>query len=205
MGVDAKRAESLMHYRKRPFVELLENENLHIPADAIAYYGHWITAPGRPRRFDTRFFLAVAPEGQAGSHDAMETIHDVWITPREALERGARNEIELVPATQSTLQDLKGFKTAREAFEAVRARPEPEVNRACWAQGKDGAKLFRRVDPQYFEIHWSDPEETGRDDLRPRAGRAEAARPLGAARDRAQSRGHDRAWDQHVHRRQRGD
>ena len=161
MGVDARRAESLMHYRKRPFVELLENENLHIPADAIAYYGHWITAPGRPRRFDTRFFLAVAPEGQAGSHDAMETIHDVWITPREALERGARNEIELVPATQSTLQDLKSFKTAREAFEAVRARPEPEVNRACWAQGKDGAKLFRRVDPQYFEIHWSDPEETG--------------------------------------------
>ncbi len=154
-------AESLMHYRKRPFVELLENEDLHIPADAIAYYGHWITAPGRPRRFDTRFFLAVAPEGQEGSNDAVETVHDVWITPREALERGARGEIELVPATQSTLSDLRQFRTAREAFEAVRARPEPEVNRACWAQGKDGAKLFRRADPQYFEIHWSDPEETG--------------------------------------------
>jgi glyoxylase-like metal-dependent hydrolase (beta-lactamase superfamily II)/8-oxo-dGTP pyrophosphatase MutT (NUDIX family) len=161
MGVDAKRAESLMHYRKRPFVELLENENLHLPADEIAYYGHWITAPGRPRRFDTRFFLAVAPEGQVGSHDTVETVHDVWITPREALERGARNEIELVPATQTTLQDLKSFKTARDAFDAVRARPEPEVNRACWAQGKEGAKLFRRIDPQYFEIHWSDPEETG--------------------------------------------
>jgi glyoxylase-like metal-dependent hydrolase (beta-lactamase superfamily II)/8-oxo-dGTP pyrophosphatase MutT (NUDIX family) len=154
-------AESLMHYRKRPFVELLENEDLYIPADSVAYYGHWITAPGRPRRFDTRFFLAVAPEGQTGSHDAVETVHDVWLTPREALERGARNEIELVPATQQTLQDLKSFKTAREAFETVRARPEPEVNRACWAQGKDGAKLFRRVDPPYFEIHWSDPEETG--------------------------------------------
>ena len=161
LGVDAKRAESLMHYRKRPFVELLENEDLQIPADAIAYYGHWITAPGRSRRFDTRFFLAVAPEGQAGSHDAEETIHDVWITPHEALERGARKEIELVPATQTTLQDLKSFKTAREAFDAVRARPEPEVNRACWALGKDGAKLFRRADPQYFEIHWSDAEETG--------------------------------------------
>jgi glyoxylase-like metal-dependent hydrolase (beta-lactamase superfamily II)/8-oxo-dGTP pyrophosphatase MutT (NUDIX family) len=160
--LDAKRAEGLMHYRKRPFVELLENEDLHIPADALAYYGHWITAPGRPRRFDTRFFLAVAPEGQVGSHDAVETVHDVWITPHEALERGARNEIELVPATQSALQDLKSFKTAREAFDAVRARPEPEVNRACWAQGKDGAKLFRRTDPQYFEIHWSDPEESGK-------------------------------------------
>jgi len=161
LGVNAKRAESLMHYRKRPFVELLENENIHVPAHEMAYYGHWITAPGRPRRFDTRFFLAVAPEGQAGSHDAVETVHDVWITPHEALERGARNEIELVPATQTTLQDLKSFKTAREAFDAVRARPEPEVNRACWAQGKEGAKLFRRADPQYFEIHWSDPDETG--------------------------------------------
>ena len=48
-GMDAKRAESLMHYRQRPFVELLENENLHIPAHALAYYAHWITAPGRSR------------------------------------------------------------------------------------------------------------------------------------------------------------
>ena len=161
LGVDAKRAEALMHYRQRPFVELLENENLHILAHEMVYYGHWITAPGRPRRFDTRFFLAIAPEGQAGSHDAVETVHSVWITPREALERGARGDIELVPATQTTLHDLKSFKTAREAFEAVRARPEPEVNRACWATGKEGTKLFRRNDPQYFEIHWSDPEETG--------------------------------------------
>ena len=44
----------------------------------------------------------------------------------------------------------------------MRARcREIDENRACWAQGKDGPKLFRRADPPYFEIHWSDPEETG--------------------------------------------
>jgi glyoxylase-like metal-dependent hydrolase (beta-lactamase superfamily II)/8-oxo-dGTP pyrophosphatase MutT (NUDIX family) len=161
MGVEARRAEALMHYRNRPFLDLLENEDLHVHVHELAYYGHWITAPGRPRRFDTRFFLAIAPEGQAGSHDTVETVHSVWITPREALARGARGEIELVPATQTTLQDLQAFATAAEALAAVRARPEPEVNRACWAKGRDGAKLFRRQDPQYFEIHWSDPEETG--------------------------------------------
>jgi glyoxylase-like metal-dependent hydrolase (beta-lactamase superfamily II)/8-oxo-dGTP pyrophosphatase MutT (NUDIX family) len=159
--ITAQRADSLLRYRNRPFLDLLEAENLFIPADALAYYGHWITAPGRARRFDTRFFVALAPEGQTGSHDATETVHDIWIGPREALERGERGELELVFATQHMLHDLKNFSSAGQAFEHVLALPEIEVNRACWAQGKDGPKLFRRADTPYFEIHWSDPDETG--------------------------------------------
>src|SRR5688572_5754922 len=67
-AISASRAESLMNWRKKPFAELLEAEDLYIPAGDLAYYGHWITAPGRTRRFDTRFFVALAPEGQQGSH-----------------------------------------------------------------------------------------------------------------------------------------
>jgi glyoxylase-like metal-dependent hydrolase (beta-lactamase superfamily II)/8-oxo-dGTP pyrophosphatase MutT (NUDIX family) len=159
--VGSSRAQSLMHWRKKPFRELLEAEDLYLPAGDLAYYGHWITAPGRSRRFDARFFVALAPPGQQGSHDAAETVHDVWITPREALERAARNEIELVNATQHSLRDLSRFADARAAFEHARALTEIEENRACWAQGKDGPKIFRRADAPYFEIHWSDPDETG--------------------------------------------
>jgi glyoxylase-like metal-dependent hydrolase (beta-lactamase superfamily II)/8-oxo-dGTP pyrophosphatase MutT (NUDIX family) len=160
-GMSAERARSLMHWRSKPFIEMLEAEDLYLPAGELAYYGHWITAPGRSRRFDARFFVALAPEGQQGSHDAAETVHDVWITPREALERAARNEIELVNATQHSLKDLGRFPDPRTAFEYARALDEIEENRACWAQGRDGAKLFRRPDAPYYEIHWSDPEETG--------------------------------------------
>jgi glyoxylase-like metal-dependent hydrolase (beta-lactamase superfamily II)/8-oxo-dGTP pyrophosphatase MutT (NUDIX family) len=159
--IGAARAEALALNRKRSFLDLLEKENLFIPAHHVAYYGHWITAPGRSRRFDTRFFVAQAPAGQEGAHDAAEAVHHVWIRPEDALKRGERGEIELVPATQHTLRDMGRFAEPRLAFEYARDQPEIEVNRACWAQGKDGPKLFRRADPQYFEIHWSDPQETG--------------------------------------------
>ncbi len=159
--VSADRAQKLMAYRHRPFLEVLDAEDLYIPANALAYYGHWITAAGRPRRFDTRFFVALAPEGQQGAHDANETVHDVWISPREALERGKRGEIELVFATKHTLTDLGRFHEPRAAFEHAASLPEIPTNRACWAQGAEGPRLFRRADPQYFEIHWSDPDETG--------------------------------------------
>ncbi len=159
--LDPDRAARLARHRNDPFLEFIERENLFIPAGELAYYGHWITAPGRSRRFDTRFFVARAPEGQEGSHDDTETVHSMWVRPQDALERAARNEIDLVFATQTTLKDLSRFEDARKAYEYARAIPEVVTNRACRALGRDGERIFRRGDPQYFEIHWCDPEETG--------------------------------------------
>jgi len=155
------RAEKLMERRASPFLELLEKESLYIPAGALAYYGHWITQPGRSRRFDTRFFVTLAPQGQEGAHDAAETVHHAWINPRQALERAERGEIELVHATRQTLTDLARFAQPRAAYEYAMSLVEIPTNRACLAQGREGARIFRRGDAPYFEIHWSDPEESG--------------------------------------------
>ena len=159
--VAAAKAQQLLQYRNDPFLPLLEKEDLYIPAGALAYYSHWVTAPGRTRRFDTRFFLAIAPEGQEGAHDATEHTHQMWIAPAEALARGARGEIELVHATEETLKELARFPDPAAAHRHASALTEIPANRACWAQGREGARLFRLGAAPYHEIHWCDPEETG--------------------------------------------
>jgi glyoxylase-like metal-dependent hydrolase (beta-lactamase superfamily II)/8-oxo-dGTP pyrophosphatase MutT (NUDIX family) len=162
------RVEALERWRvplnagERSFAELLEAEDLFVPAGEIVYFSHWITAAGRPRRFDTRFFVARAPQGQAGAHDDSETVHSVWVNPREALARQERGEIEIIFPTRSSLADLARFTTPKAAVEHARGLGDIEVNAACWALDHEGSRrLFRRSDPPYFEIHWSDPKETG--------------------------------------------
>ncbi len=166
--VAPERAEVLAPWRarlnagERAFAELLEDEDLYVPAPEIVYFSHWITAAGRPRRFNTRFFVARAPESQSGAHDESETVHSFWVAPREALARQDRGEIEIIFPTRTSLEDLGRFTTAAAAIEYARALGDIEVNAACWALDHEGSKrLFRRADPQYFEIHWCDPEETG--------------------------------------------
>lgn len=166
--VEPERAAALEHLRAPLnegtllYSQFLEQEDLYIPAQEIAYYSHWITAPRRPRRFSTRFFVACAPAGQHGAHDKSETVHSLWVSPREALERGNRGEIELVFPTRSTLIDLVPFATPRAVLEHAKGLGDIEVNAACWALDHEGSqRLFRRTDPPYYEIHWSDPEEKG--------------------------------------------
>jgi len=150
-----------LHAGKLGFGELLEKERLVLRGGELAYFGHWITAPGRARRFDTRFFVAQSPADQAGAHDGTELIDSVWLRPQDAIDLEARGDLQLVFATKNTLADLVRFARAKDAVAHARDA-EVETNRACWALGPDGAAaLFRRRDPAYFEIHWSDPEETG--------------------------------------------
>jgi glyoxylase-like metal-dependent hydrolase (beta-lactamase superfamily II)/8-oxo-dGTP pyrophosphatase MutT (NUDIX family) len=152
---------ALLHAGKLSFHEFLDKERLVLRAGELAYFGHWITAPGRARRFDTRFFLALAPQDQVGAHDGTELIDSLWLRPQDAIDLEARGDLQLVFATKNTLADLIRFARAKDALEHAR-EADVETNRACWALGADGAPaLFRRRDPQYFEIHWTDPEETG--------------------------------------------
>ncbi len=165
--VSPERVASLAHWRdalnrrETSFGELLRSERLVVPAASVEYFAHWITPPVQKRRFDTRFFIAASPAGQEGAHDDGETVEALWLPATEFLERAKRKEIEIALPTLQVLRMMSTHATPDSAVAHARSVTVIVTNRPCFAEGREGRKLFRVGDPQYAEIHWSDPEETG--------------------------------------------
>ncbi|MEM1434223.1 MAG: NUDIX hydrolase [Pseudomonadota bacterium] len=101
-----------LHDGELSLLELCEQERLKLAFDQVHYYNRFVTPLGRPRRFDTRFFIARAPQVQVGRHDTKETVDSVWISPAEALERNAAREFDLMRVTQLQLKALNEFAQA---------------------------------------------------------------------------------------------
>jgi 8-oxo-dGTP pyrophosphatase MutT (NUDIX family) len=113
---DGRRGE--VASRRVSLAELLLDEGLRLALDQVHYVAHWITPEGEPKRYDTRFFLARAPEGQAYAHDDDELIGSEWVRPLDALARGEAGGFPLIYPTIASLQDLARFPTADAAVAA---------------------------------------------------------------------------------------
>jgi glyoxylase-like metal-dependent hydrolase (beta-lactamase superfamily II)/8-oxo-dGTP pyrophosphatase MutT (NUDIX family) len=141
--------------------DLCREEELRLAAGRLAYYSHWITQPGRPRRYDTRFFVAEAPSAQTPSHDNSETIDHVWIRPGEALERHQRGELQLVFPTIKTLESIARFDSAAALMEFARSPRQMPAMAPRTASTREGKKLLVPGDYAYAEIGKLDPEGAG--------------------------------------------
>lgn len=104
------------------FPAMLRERSLSLATDRLIYFSHWITPVGAPRRYDTRFFAAAAPEAQVTLHDNRETISSVWIAPGQALDRHRTGEFKMRFPTVRTLEAFAEFETADSALAAMRVQ-----------------------------------------------------------------------------------
>lgn len=140
--------------------ELEEEASVRVGPDDLVPLAHWVTPEVEARRYDTRFYLAIMPEGQEARHDEGETTELVWEPPREATDRCRRGEIMLPPPTWTTLRQLERQATLAEALAWARRKPIVRIQPG-FVSGPEGKVLTLPGDPSFPTIEgWEVPEET---------------------------------------------
>ncbi len=103
------------------FASVLRAEGLHLDLRGVEYVAHWITPVGLPRRYDTRFFVALAPRGQVAANDDAEATAHHWIRPVDALGAYARGEFEMMPPTVRNLEAIAEMANAHDVLNYARS------------------------------------------------------------------------------------
>ena len=112
---------------ERDFADLLAQLGLRAAVEELTYFAHWITPPERPKRFDTRFFLAALPPGQDGVHDGSELVDSFWTTPARVVALGESGAHRVMRATEVNCRRLAAYADCGEARADFERYPESVV------------------------------------------------------------------------------
>ena len=101
-------------------VALAASEKLELACDLLVPFGHWVTPKARPKRFDTRFYLAAAPVDQVARHDGHESVHSLWDEPGVICVQADAGQWSLRFPTRMNLEKLAASKNVEQALAAAR-------------------------------------------------------------------------------------
>ncbi|HTG39363.1 MAG TPA: NUDIX domain-containing protein [Sphingomonas sp.] len=101
--------------------------------DALVPFARWLPLGLSHRIFDTRFYLAVAPDRAAASPDGGENVRAFWARPADVLASGAR----IIFPTQRNLERLAMHDSVAGAMADAAARPARTIT--PWVENRDGS------------------------------------------------------------------
>jgi 8-oxo-dGTP pyrophosphatase MutT (NUDIX family) len=125
-------------YRACAVRELREEASIELPDPAeLLPWSRWITPEIVPVRFDTWFYVGLAPAHSPPEPDGAETTEADWFAPAAALESHSRGELSLVFPTIKHLESLEPYGRADEVLAAAAERSiEPILPRVV-GEGDD--------------------------------------------------------------------
>ncbi len=148
-----------LHRNERTLGEMCREFGLTLALDRIAYLSHWLTPLARPKRFDTRFFIAAAPLSQTAAFDGTEMVEQLWLRPADALARA--HELKLMTPTQKTLELVGRYATVEALLAWARGPREVALIMPRVAQGKQGLRPVLPDEPAFAELGRIDPAGHG--------------------------------------------
>jgi len=129
---------------------LAKETGIRYAADLLRFWQRWITPVFAPKRYDTRFFVAVMPEGQTPLHDDVETTASTWVRPADAIARGRSGQLVIIFPTRKTLETLDGLVTTASVFDAAVSRSvQPVLPRFVVEDGQ--GRVYLPGDPHPHE------------------------------------------------------
>jgi glyoxylase-like metal-dependent hydrolase (beta-lactamase superfamily II)/8-oxo-dGTP pyrophosphatase MutT (NUDIX family) len=139
--------------------QLCAQADIKLTPGGLVFFSHWITPPGNAKRYDTRFFVARAPEHQIASDDDKETVEQLWLTPEEALDR--RKELKLAPPTVMAMKWLQPHRVVDEVLRTASAIPAVRCMMGRMALGSKGMKPVMPDEPAWAELSKIDADGHG--------------------------------------------
>ena len=115
-----ERAALVAH--RRTLGQVLADAGLVLRADLLTAWSRWITPEAAPKRYDTLFFVAQVPAGQIADAQTTEAVEAAWWHPATALEGAERGELQLMPPTARTLQEIAEYPDAAAVLAAAGRR-----------------------------------------------------------------------------------
>lgn len=120
-------------YAGEPVGALLDEVGGALDLDALLPFARWLPAGVHHKVFDTRFYLARAPEGAEPLVDGNENVRVFWASARAVLDAADRGEAMIIFPTRRNLERLALFASFADA--AADARSHPVRTITPWIEG----------------------------------------------------------------------
>lgn len=122
-----------------PFSILLRQAEVGLDLLALTPFARWCPNFKEARTFDTRFYIARAPEPELdGLVDQTENVSLIWTTASAMLEATNRGEGHVIFPTRRNLERLAQFDSIDALIAHAGATPVETVT--PWIEDRDGAK-----------------------------------------------------------------
>jgi 8-oxo-dGTP pyrophosphatase MutT (NUDIX family) len=137
-ALEADRLALVEH--RATFDEVLARHGAVAQPHLLRPWSRWITPDFEPRRYDTYFYVAIAPAKEDARFVGGEADEAQWVAPEFAVAAQKSGEWLLMPPTEWTLRELSNFTSAAEVLDAavdrnlapVQARIDLDVEPPRW-------------------------------------------------------------------------
>jgi 8-oxo-dGTP pyrophosphatase MutT (NUDIX family) len=123
------------------FDAVLARHGAVVQPELLRPWSRWITPDFEPRRYDTYFYVAIAPAHKEARFVGGEADAAQWVAPEFAMTAKKNGAWLLLPPTELTLRELMTFTSAADVFAA--------------ALGRDLAPVRLRIDLDTEPPRWA--------------------------------------------------